>query len=120
MVKYSDAQLNEVFGALSDPTRRAIVERLARGEQCVGELAAPFDMSGPAVTKHLHVLERAGLLGRTKLGRQYRCKLNPEPLNSAAAWIEKHRTFWDEHFDALAKYFDAQTPKIKKRRKSNE
>ena len=120
MVKYYNTRLNDVFGALSDPTRRAIVERLARGEQCVGELAAPFDMSGPAVTKHLRVLERAGLLGRTKLGRQYRCKLNPEPLNSAAAWIEKHRTFWDERFDALAEYFEQQATKTKKRRKGHE
>jgi DNA-binding transcriptional ArsR family regulator len=106
MVKYGDKKLDHIFGALSDPTRRLIVERLSAGETSVGELASRLPMSGPAVTKHLRVLERAGLLTRTKAGRIRVCALKREPLNNAAAWIEKYRQFWDERFDDLAKFME--------------
>ena len=106
MVKYSDRQLDGVFAALADPTRRAILARLAQGEASVGDLAAPFAMSLPAVSKHLGVLERAGLLAREKDGRVRRCRLEPAPLEGAADWIDAYRRFWTGRFDALARYLD--------------
>jgi len=104
MVKYNDDQLNGVFSALGDPTRRAIMARLALGEIRVTDLAEPYDMSLPAVTKHLGVLEKAHLISRTKEGRVVRCKLTPAPLKSAADWIEKYQIFWEGKLDALADY----------------
>lgn len=106
MVKYSDHQLDGVFAALADPTRRAILARLAEGEASVGDLAAPFAMSLPAVSKHLGVLERAGLLAREKDGRVRRCRLEPAPLRGAADWIGAYRRFWTGRFDALARHLD--------------
>ncbi len=106
MVKYNDDQLNTVFSALGDPTRRAIMARLAAGETTVGALAAPHAMSLPAVTKHLGVLEKAQLIHRTKDGRVVRCRLAPAPLQSAANWIDAYKIFWDGQLDALADYLD--------------
>ena len=105
MVKYSSETLNQVFFALSDPTRRAILERLARdGEVMVTALAEPFDISLPAVSKHLRVLERAGLLVQEKDGRVRRCHLVASPLQAAGDWIGHYRRFWEAQFDALAEY----------------
>ncbi len=105
MVKYSNGELDKVFFALSDPTRRAILQRLAEeGEIPVMALAEPFEMSLPAVSKHLRVLERAGLLVQEKDGRIRRCQLVAEPLQGAALWIEQYARFWEAQFDALADY----------------
>ena len=105
MVKYTNGELDSVFFALSDPTRRAILQRLAEeGEIPVTALAEPFEMSLPAVSKHLRVLERAGLLVQEKDGRIRRCQLVAEPLQEAALWIEQYSRFWQAQFDALADY----------------
>ncbi len=105
MVKYSVDELNRVFAALADPTRRAILGRLAaEGELPVTALAAPFAMSLPAVSKHLRVLERAGLLTQERDGRVRRCQLVAQPLAAAADWIETYRQFWEARLDALADY----------------
>lgn len=96
--------LDATFGALSDATRRGILARLARGESSVSELAAPYEMSLPAVSKHLRVLEGAGLVVRHKDGRVHRCRLIAEPMKDAAEWIERYRVFWEEQFDALERY----------------
>ena len=103
-------QLDSVFGALSDATRRAILEELARGERTVGELAEPFEISRPAISKHLRVLERAGLVQRTPEGRISRCSLDAEPLREAADWVEHYRAFWEGRLDALARYLEAPKP----------
>lgn len=96
--------LDATFGALSDATRRGILARLATGETTVSELAAPYEMSLPAVSKHLRVLEGAGLVTRHKDGRVHRCRLIAEPMKNAAEWIERYRVFWEEQFDALERY----------------
>ena len=114
MVKYQSDPLSEVFGALADPTRRAILARLALGETSVGELAEPFEMSLPAVSKHLGVLETAGLVQREKQGRVRRCQLDGRPLEAAATWIEAYRQFWETRLDSLARYLEeTQTQQIK-------
>ena len=95
------AALDSTFGALSDPTRRAIVERLTRADASVGELAEPFDMSLPAISKHLTVLERAGLVERIKEGRTRRCRLVDEPMREALEWIASYGRFWEEQLDSL-------------------
>jgi DNA-binding transcriptional ArsR family regulator len=105
--------LDATFAALADPTRRAIVARLARGEATVGELAAPFDMSLPAISKHLRVLERAGLITRGREAQTRPCKLSPKPLDEAIAWIEKHKTTWEGRLDRL----DAYVQKLKENKK---
>jgi DNA-binding transcriptional ArsR family regulator len=94
-------QLNQVFFALSDGTRRAILARLAAGSTTIGELAAPFAISGPAVTKHMKVLERAGLIERRVQGRQHQCTLSTEGLKTAEDWLNFHRRFWETRFDSL-------------------
>ena len=99
-------QLSSTFAALADPTRRAILARLAEGEASVGELAAPFDMSLPAVSKHLGVLERARLIRRRKDAQWRRCELRPEGLRAAADWIDQYERFWTESLDRLAAYLD--------------
>jgi DNA-binding transcriptional ArsR family regulator len=96
--------LDAVFAALADPTRRAIVTRLARGEASVTDLAGPFDMSLPAVTKHLAVLEGAGIVASEKSGRVRRCRLQGHPMREAAEWIAGYRRFWEERLDALDTY----------------
>jgi DNA-binding transcriptional ArsR family regulator len=101
--------LTATFAALADPTRRAIVERLSRGETSVGELAQPFAMSLPAVSRHLKVLEGAGLIVRVKDAQRRRCRLQPKRLGEAALWIERQRKFWEDRFDALADYLDRVT-----------
>lgn len=97
-------QLSATFAALADPTRRAILARLARGEISVGELAQPFDMSLPAVTKHLNVLERAGLITRGRDAQWRPCRLRAEPLKSAATWIDNYRQHWEQRLDRLDDY----------------
>ena len=109
-LKQPDEGLNLIFSALSDPTRRAILERLSGGEASVGELAEPFDMSLPAISKHLGVLENAGLLTRERDGRFFRCLLNAEPMRDAALWIERYRRFWAQQFDALEAYLSDEGP----------
>jgi DNA-binding transcriptional ArsR family regulator len=103
-------RLDFTFGALADPIRRAILARLAKGEATVGELARPFDVSRPAISKHLRVLERAGLVQRTRDGRISRCELDAEPMRDAADWIERYRQFWEEQLDSLARYLENAAP----------
>jgi len=97
-------RLDRVFHALSDRTRRALVARLTQGPSTITELAAPFDMSLPAVSKHLKVLETAQLINRTVEGRIHRCSLTAEPMHEAEQWLANYRSFWDETLDALARY----------------
>ncbi|CAN5507790.1 metalloregulator ArsR/SmtB family transcription factor [soil metagenome] len=97
-------QLSRTFGALSDPTRRAILTRLAEGEATVTELAEPFEMSLPAVSKHLKVLERAGLITRSREAQWRPARLDPEPLKEAAGWLIEYRQFWEASFDRLDEY----------------
>ena len=96
--------LSTIFSALSDPTRRAILARLSRGEQSVMQLAQPFDISLPGISKHLKVLERAGLITRGREAQWRPCRLNAEALKDASHWIEKYRRFWEESFDRLDDY----------------
>jgi DNA-binding transcriptional ArsR family regulator len=93
--------LDRTFSALADPTRRAIIVRLAQGEATVGQLAEPFDISLPAISRHLKVLEEASLISNERQGKHRRCRLNPEALASAAEWIDFHRRFWSGSFDRL-------------------
>ena len=101
-----DDPLSITFAALADPTRRAILSRLARGECTVGELAKPFDMSGPAVSKHLKVLERAGLVSRGRDAQWRPCRLRAAPIKRVAAWAEDYREFWDRSYRRLDAYLD--------------
>jgi DNA-binding transcriptional ArsR family regulator len=96
--------LSETFGALADPTRRAILARLASGESSVTELAEPFAMSMPAISKHLKVLERAGLISRGREAQWRPCRLEAGPLQDVAGWVEHYRRFWEESFDRLDDY----------------
>jgi DNA-binding transcriptional ArsR family regulator len=100
----SPDQLNETFSALSDPTRRAILARLALGEASVNELAEPFALSQPAISKHIKVLERAGLISRSRDAQRRPCKLEAARLKEVADWIEHYRRFWTESFDRLDDY----------------
>jgi len=97
-------QLSTTFAALADPTRRAILARLTSGEATVTELAEPFAMSLPAVSKHLKVLERAGLIARGREAQWRPCRLDPAPLRDANEWLETYRQFWEESFDRLAEH----------------
>jgi len=110
MVNPSAPALDSTFAALADPTRRAILARLAESECTVGELAEPFDMSLPAVSKHLRVLERAGLMERRRAGRTFRCALAPAPLASAADWLSGYRKFWTGQFDSLERHLQRKDP----------
>jgi DNA-binding transcriptional ArsR family regulator len=112
--------LTATFAALADPTRRAILARLASGETSVKELAEPFEMSMPAVSKHLKVLEQAGLITRAREAQWRPCKLAARPLKEAAGWIDNYRKFWEESFDRLDVYLkelQAQRPQGKQKRK---
>ncbi len=100
----STDRLDATFAALADPTRRAILARLARGEASVGELAQPFEMSLPAISKHLKVLERAGLISRGREAQWRPCRIETAPLVDAAEWIERHRRLWQARFDRLDDY----------------
>ena len=93
--------LSSTFSALADPTRRAILARLASGEASVTELARPFAISMPAVTKHLKVLERAGLISRSRAAQWRPCQLQAQPLREVAGWVEQYRAFWEQRFDRL-------------------
>ncbi len=106
-------RLSNTFAALADPTRRAILARLSLGEASVTQLAAPFAMSMPAVSKHLKVLERAGLVARSREAQWRPCKLAAGPLKEVAGWVEHYRRFWEESFDRLDQYLQ----KLKKERK---
>ena len=106
-------QLSTVFAALADPTRRAILARLAAGEASVNELAAPFPMSLQAVSKHLKVLERAGLITRGRDAQWRPCRLDAGPLRELAEWVEQYRQFWEERYDRLDDYLR----ELKKERK---
>jgi DNA-binding transcriptional ArsR family regulator len=96
--------LSTTFAALADPTRRAILARLALGQASVTELAAPFKMTLPAITKHLKVLERAGLVARSREAQWRPCRLQPQPLRDVADWVQPYRTMWEQHFDQLEDY----------------
>jgi DNA-binding transcriptional ArsR family regulator len=103
--------LSTTFAALADPTRRAILARLASGQCSVTELAEPFEMSLPAVSKHLRVLERAGLIARGREAQWRPCRLEPAPLKDAADWIERHRAIWEARLDRLDRYLQDLTAK---------
>ena len=106
----NNQQLDLTFGALSDPTRRAILDRLVHGEATVGELAKPFDVSRPAISKHLRVLERAGLVNRARDGRVSRCGLDATPMKDAADWVAQYQRFWDNQLDRLVQYLEHDQP----------
>jgi DNA-binding transcriptional ArsR family regulator len=106
--------LSATFAALADPTRRAILARLATGECSVTELAAPFDMSLPAVSKHLRVLERAGLVARRRDAQWRPCRLDAGPLKDVAAWTDRYRHLWEERLDRLDQYLGELKKKNKK------
>jgi DNA-binding transcriptional ArsR family regulator len=115
MSKKSDV-LDRTFGALADPTRRAILARLAKGEASVTDLAKPFDMSMPAISKHLKVLERAGLIARGR-ERQWRpARLEAGPLKEVAEWSEGYRQFWEESYERLDQYLDELKARGKEKR----
>jgi DNA-binding transcriptional ArsR family regulator len=109
VVKHTPESLNRVFFALSDPTRRAILARVAGGEVTVTALAAPFAMSLAAVSKHIRVLEHAGLLTRSKQGREHRLRFDARPLRDAADWVNRYRTFWARQLDRLAQHLDQES-----------
>lgn len=106
--------LSATFAALADPTRRAILARLSTGEASVTELAEPFDMSMPAVSKHLKVLERAGLIARGRDAQWRPCRLEAEPLREVAGWLDHYRVFWEQSFDRLDEYLRDLQSKEKK------
>jgi DNA-binding transcriptional ArsR family regulator len=102
-------QLDQTFNALADPTRRAILMRLARGDATVGELARPFEISLPAISRHLKVLEEASLISNEREGKHRRCRLKPAALTSAQEWLEFHRRFWSGSFERLASHLKTST-----------
>ncbi len=116
-------RLTTTFAALADPTRRAILARLVSGEASVTELAEPFDMSLPAVSKHLKVLERAGLIARGREGQWRPCRLEAGPLKEVSDWVEHYRRFWEQSFDRLDEYLRRlklkETQHARKQRKSS-
>lgn len=99
-------QLSSTFSALADPTRRAILARLTTGEKTVSDLAEPFDMTMPAITKHLKVLEKANLIERSRQAQYRPCRLHPEPLKDVDEWIDQYRLFFEESFDRLDDYLN--------------
>ncbi len=102
----NDPDLDAIFGALANPTRRALIEQLAGGPESVGNLAEPHDMSLAAVSKHIQVLEDAGLIEVEKDGRVRRCHLDAAPLSDAFGWLTRYRVFWEDRFDALADHLE--------------
>ena len=110
----SSGNLDSVFAALADPTRRRIVERLARGPLTVGEIASGFAISQPAISRHVRVLEQSGLLERQVLGRVHRCTLSPRVMQFASRWIDKQRAFWNAVLDRLDDLLE-EPPKRKKK-----
>ncbi|MBV8153110.1 MAG: winged helix-turn-helix transcriptional regulator [Candidatus Eremiobacteraeota bacterium] len=113
----SYATLDSVFSALGDPTRRQIVERLARGRQSITEVAAGIPMSQPAISKHVKVLEESGLIRRRIEGRVHQLELTPKTMDAAASWIETQRKFWNAALDRLAAYLSETAPTAKERKK---
>jgi DNA-binding transcriptional ArsR family regulator len=114
-------RLSETFGALADPTRRAILARLVSGEASVSELAAPFQISMPAISKHLKVLERAGLIARGREAQWRPCRLQAKPLQDVAVWVEHYRRFWEQSFDRLDDYLrELKTQASKKNEKEKK
>ena len=113
--------LSQTFAALADPTRRAMLARLSKGEANVTEIAKPFlkEMSLPAVTKHLKVLERAGLISKSRDAQRRPCRLNGDAMRNAAEWMEQYRVFWEESFDRLDAYLATVTAKKKAKRSTN-
>ena len=113
--------LSQTFAALADPTRRAILARLSKGEANVSDLAKPFlsQISLPAITKHLKVLESAGLVTKSREAQWRPCKLNGEPLRDANLWMQKYRVFWEESFDRLDAYLKVVSPPTKSKRKKH-
>lgn len=107
--------LSLTFSALADPTRRAILARLAGGERAVKDLARPFKMSAPAVSKHLRVLQRAGLIRQGRRAQWRPCRIEAKPLQQATDWLEEYRKFWDESFDRLENYLEQLQEKERKR-----
>src|SRR5271167_850959 len=107
--------LSTTFAALADPTRRAILARLALGETSVTELAEPFEMSMPAISRHLKVLEKAGLISRGREAQWRPCRLKAEPLKQAADWLDEYRQFWEQSFDRLDEYLKSMQEKEKNR-----
>ena len=112
MVKYSSKTLDRTFAALADPTRRRILKHLAGGDRCVTDLARPHSMSLPAVSKHLRVLENAGLIRRRRYGRVHQLKLEAKPMQQAVRWIEEYRKFWEGSLDRLADYLETDNQRI--------
>jgi DNA-binding transcriptional ArsR family regulator len=107
-------QLDRVFAALADPTRRAIVARLAGGEATVMQLAAPFDLTQPSISKHLKVLERAGLISRSREAQTRPCRLETAPLVQVARWVERYRSTWEESFERLDAFLQTTRPAPRK------
>jgi DNA-binding transcriptional ArsR family regulator len=105
-VTIDDDRLDDTFAALANPTRRAILARLARGDASVNELAEPFDLQLPAISKHIKVLERAGLIERSRHAQYRPCTLNPAPLAAVSSWAEYYRPIWEARFDRLSSYVD--------------
>ena len=108
-------RLSATFSALADPTRRAILARLALGESSVSDLAKPFDISGPAISKHLKVLETAGLITRSRDAQWRPCRIEPDALKGVDHWLERYRRLWEERFDRLDEYLRTLQAKEKKR-----
>jgi len=120
MVKYSAKTLDRTFAALADPTRRKILAHLARGDRCVTDLARPYAISLPAISKHLRVLEKAGLLRRRRYGRIHEIHLEAQPLQHAAQWVEHYRKFWEGALDRLAEYLEKNEQKSEGRKQGIE
>ncbi|MBL9170320.1 MAG: winged helix-turn-helix transcriptional regulator [Verrucomicrobiales bacterium] len=116
MVEFDSHLLDRTFGALSDPTRRRILEQLAKGDECVTDLARPHAMSLAAVSKHLMVLEKAGLIERRREGRVHSLALQPKPMQEAQAWINRYRKFWEGNLDQFEHYLD----KLQKQQKNHD
>jgi DNA-binding transcriptional ArsR family regulator len=114
MVQHQPDPLSTTFAALADPTRRAILARLSRGECSVTELAEPFDMSMPAVSKHLRVLERAGLIARGREAQWRPCRIEAGPIKEVADWTERYRHIWEQRFDRLDSYLQQMKAKEKR------
>lgn len=106
MVKYKSIELDATFGALADSTRRGILEQLSDSDSSVTKLAEPYDISLPAISKHLRVLERAGLLSQEKDGRVRRCRLDAGPMKETSDWISRYQRFWEQQLDSLASYLE--------------
>jgi DNA-binding transcriptional ArsR family regulator len=113
-------RLSSTFAALADPTRRAILARLALGETAVGELAKPFAISGPAISKHLKVLERAGLIARGREAQWRPCRLQPAALKDVDHWLERYRRLWEERLDRLGDYLQNLQAREKKRARTKQ